>query len=122
MVNDLYLAHLEALSQYGLSQSSLPKELNEKIIKLILKADEYSQKPDEKEKINIEHESAKLANEIMDYAEENLEEPPTEQTPSPAAAYGESTAVPQQPTTGEDSKSNNSSKEKGGMGIFDWLF
>jgi len=71
------LGHKEIMEANNLNQSDLPKEIEIKILSLTMLIGSYDSTPSEELKDEIEHQSAKIGHEILDYLEKDLPEEPT---------------------------------------------
>lgn len=76
MVEELELGHREIMDSNNITQSDLPKEIESKILSLTMLIGSYESTPSEELKERIEHQSAKIGHEILDYIEEDYPEEP----------------------------------------------
>lgn len=114
------LYHKQILSENGLSQNDLPKEIEQKILSLTLLVAAYERNPDDETKKMIEHKSADIGHDILDFLEADLEDEPDEvQQPEnkvvgrvPIRPIEQPQAPPQQPQQQE---------KKGGFRLFGLL-
>jgi|688.fasta_scaffold221267_2 hypothetical protein len=82
MVEELELGHREIMDSNNITQSDLPKEIESKILSLTMLIGSYESTPSEELKERIEHQSAKIGHEILDYIEEDYPEEPDLQNSS----------------------------------------
>lgn len=78
MAEELELGHKEIMEANNLTQSDLPKEIESKILSLTMLIGSYDSTPSEELKDRIEHQSAKIGHEILDYLEKDLPEEPVD--------------------------------------------
>ena len=72
------LGHKEIMEANNLTQSDLPKEIEAKILSLTMLISSYESTPSEGLKERIEHQSAKIGHEILDYLEKDLPDEPVD--------------------------------------------
>jgi predicted kinase len=119
------LGHKEIMEANNLTQSDLPKEIEAKILSLTMLMSSYESTPSEELKEKIEHQSAKIGHDILDYLEKDL---PSE----PVSVQGDNQSQQNNQQQGNDSqqsspspqskeKEQSNTEKRSGNGLFNFL-